>query len=107
MAVTFTPNRDAAQADVQSAGSIKALVGTLTFSGSYATGGDSLDLGALFKRSGLGKIFGVTGFRGYSAEYDPTAKKLKLYSAANTEHAAAAYNAALTGSAVPVVIFGV
>jgi hypothetical protein len=83
------------------------LVGTLTFSGSYATGGDPLDLGILFSKIGLGAVYLVEGaFRGYEPEYDPTNKKLLLYSSANTELAAAAYSGALAATPVPVVIVG-
>jgi hypothetical protein len=42
------------------------------------------------------------GFVVTSREYDPVAKKFLLYNAANTELAAAAYNAGLTASPVPV-----
>jgi len=91
----------------QSVGSLAAVVGTITFSGSYVSGGDTLDLQAVFLRSGMGRVFGIEGsFRGNVAEYDETNKKLKLYSAANTELTAAAYNAALTASPVPVIIWG-
>jgi hypothetical protein len=81
-----------------------ALV-TITFSGSYATGGDALDLGALF--APLNPTFSVIvvlgDVRGNDTEYDQVNKKLKLYSSANTELAAAAYNAALTAAPVTLV----
>lgn len=105
MAVVFTPAR--LPGDIQKAGSLLVLAGTLTFSGSYATGGDALDLNRVFKRIGLGMVLGiVTSVRGNEAEYDSTNAKLKLYASANTEVAAAAYNAALTASPVPVIIIG-
>lgn len=70
----------------------------LTFSGSYVTGGDAFDPTPFFPQ-GIGKIVCVdmNGIAGYGYEYDPVNKKLKLFSAANTELAAGAYNAALTG----------
>lgn len=106
MAVTFTPASDHAK-KVHVVGDMMLLIGTLTFSGSYSTGGDSLDLRAILAQTGLGTVDAVIGHaRGHGMEYDNTNKKLKLYASANTEHAAAAYNAALTGSAVPVVVIG-
>jgi hypothetical protein len=106
MAIVFTPAR--LPGDIQKGGgSLLYLVGTFTFSGSYATGGEALDLSKTFKRIGLGLVLGIpTPLRGHHAEYDSTNNKVKLYSSANTEHAAAAYNAALTGSPVPVIIIG-
>jgi uncharacterized membrane protein len=109
MGLVFATRSDA-QGDIESFGSMYALVGTLTFSGSYATGGDTFPTGkdpeTLFKKIGLGKVAFVLMTRGYQSEWDATAKKLKLYSAANTELTAAAYNAALTASPVPVIILG-
>jgi hypothetical protein len=106
MTMVFTPD-PGIPGLVHSFGDMYALVGTITFTGSYATGGDTLDLTALFKRTGDGKgIRVVTTLRGNEPEYDPVAKKLKLYGSANTEVAAAAYNAALTASPVPVVVIG-
>lgn len=103
MAVTFT--RGDQDRKNHAVGDLWLLEGTLTFSGSYATGGDSLDVQKLVKESGgFGQVLAVLGgIRGHQGEYDNTNKKLKLYASANTEHAAAAYNAALTGSVVPVV----
>jgi hypothetical protein len=105
MAIVFTPAR--LPADIQSGGSLLFLVGTFTFSGSYSTGGEATDLSRVFKRIGLGMVLGIPSpIRGHHAEYDATNNKIKLYSSANTEHAAAAYNAALTASPVPVFIVG-
>lgn len=105
MAVVFTPAK--LPADIHKGGSLLFLAGTLTFSGSYATGGDALDLGRIFKRIGLGMVLGIaTSIRGNEAEYDSVNAKLKLYASANTEVAAAAYNAALTASPVPVIVIG-
>jgi hypothetical protein len=105
MAVTFTPATDV-PGNVHSLGDLYALVGTFTFSGSYATGGDTLDLASIFKRTGDGRIVRVvSGVRGYDCEYNPTTKKILLYNA-GAELAAAAYPAGLTASPVPVQITG-
>jgi hypothetical protein len=106
MAITFTPAAGKQQ-DVESLGSLLCLVGTLTFSGSYATGGETLRLDKLFGKIGRGQVLGIlTDLRGHTPEYDPATNKVKLYSAASTELAAAAYNATLTASPVPVIIIG-
>ena len=103
MALLFTPNKSSAAADRHAIGDMWVLIGTLTFSGSYATGGDTVDLTRyLLGTSGAKFILPLSDLRGNGMEYDLVNKKLKLYSAANTEVAAAAYNAALTGSPVPV-----
>jgi hypothetical protein len=105
MAIVFTP--DAVPGQIQKMGSLFCLVGTFTFSGSYATGGDAtLNLETIFKRIGLGRVYFISPVRGNSAEWDSANDKLKLYASANTEVAAAAYNAALTASPVPVIIIG-
>ena len=84
------------------------LVGTLTFAGSYATGGDTFASGQNLedyaRRLGAGKVLAVlTPARGNTLEWDATAKKLKVFASANTEAAAAGYNAALTASPVPFI----
>ena len=89
---------------VHNVGDCWLITGTLTFSGSYATGGDALDLTNFIP---LGKGYKPTiiclgEFRGNDPEYDSVNQKLKLFSAANTEVAAAAYNAALTASPINV-----
>jgi hypothetical protein len=82
-----------------------------TFSGSYATGGDTLNFAAATNPSFLPDAYpsqvlpemvhvdGMPG--GNPAEFvkgtTNLIHKLKLFSAANTEVAAAAYNAAITG----------
>lgn len=94
--VTLATPGDAASP--QSVGSIMQLFATLTFSGSYATGGEAWDPLPLF--GGLASaVLAVTllGEPGYGFEYDKVNKKLKLFSSANTELAAGAYNAAVTG----------
>lgn len=79
----------------------------LTFSGSYSTGGDSIDFSTYAKEAGgrgSNAVVLNSGIRGYTAEYDNTNKKLKLFSSVNTELAAGAYNAALTGSVFEVAV---
>lgn len=112
MALVFTPtNQTPEGGNVFKAGGVLLLVGTITFSGSYATGGDTFTGGknpeALLKQIGAGRVLAVlTSARGNALEWDPVADKLKVYASANTEAAAAAYNAALTASPVSVVIIG-
>lgn len=95
---------------IQSLGSVLGLLGTITFSGSYATNGDVFTTGKTLedrlKRIGLGKVLYVCPVRGYGLEWDATAKKLKVYSSAGTELAAGAYPAALTATAPQVLILG-
>jgi hypothetical protein len=104
MTLVFTPDQSGDAANVVAlASGFYLLAGTLTFSGSYATGGDALDLGLKNPQVGRARMAVVVGqLRGNIAEYDPTNKKLKLYSSANTELTAAAYNAALTATPVPI-----
>lgn len=107
MTLVFTPYADHGK-DIHVIGDLGILVGTFTFSGSYVTGGDSLDLTTYFSRAGgNGYVLAILpDARGNTAEYDNTNKKVKFYSAANTEVAAAAYNAALTATPVPIAILG-
>jgi hypothetical protein len=72
---------------------------TLAFSGSYSTGGEAWDPLAGMGGPAPQTVFMVIvgGGAGYDFEYDTVNKKLKLFSSANTELAAGAYNAALTG----------
>lgn len=82
---------------VQAMGSLWSAFFGLVFSGSYTTGGEAWDPTPQFPE-GIGNILvvDVSGSAGYGFEYDKVNKKLKLFSAANTELAAGAYNAALT-----------
>ena len=115
MPMTFTPAADHGKSR-RSIGDIQLIVGTITFSGSYATGGEvptvanppgGTGIKGVFGRLGVGEVLAVLGdARGNSFEYDNTNDKMKMFSAANTELAAAAYNAALTASPVPVAIIG-
>jgi len=109
MGLIFTSDT-ALPGSVHSLGDVFTLVGTLTFSGSYAAGGDTFPSGGdpetLLKRVGRGRVLYVDLSRGLGAEWDAVNKKLKFYSSGATELAAAAYAAALTASPVPVLIIG-
>ena len=77
----------------------------LTASGSYPTGGDTIDLSGLIPvgNTKLPDSVAFEGTAGYGADYVPGASiaagKVKFYSAAGTEHTAATYNAAISGAA--------
>lgn len=115
MAILFTPAVDH-QKTQHVIGDLQVLVGTLTFSGSYAVGGEvpsvasppgGTGLKQLFRQFGVGEVIQiVASVRGNDAEYDNANDKVKIYTAANTEHTAVAYNAALTGSPVPCTVYG-
>lgn len=97
----------------------KSVLYSVVLSGSYSTGGDTLNLngatsaklpGELWSANpAYGKI--IQGFAGYDAEIvkgtNATNWKLKLFTSANTETTAAAYNAALTGDTnLMIEVFG-
>lgn len=76
----------------------------VTITGSYATGGDTLNLAALIPAR-LAKFplsVRFEGTKGYDADYVPgadlTLGKVRFWSAAGTELAVGAYPAALTGA---------
>lgn len=82
------------------------LVGTLTFSGSYATGGDTFTAGKTLedfaKRIGAGKVLAaLADIRGATPEWDATNKKLKLYIGTPAELGAGAYAAVFTATPAP------
>lgn len=109
MPLVFTPDPSFPGVE-QSIGAMKALVGTLTVSGSYATGGDQFaagkDLVSVLKRSGMGRVVYVDVSRGLSAEWITATLKLILYTSGNTEMAAGAYAAGYTASPLPVMVIG-
>lgn len=71
------------------------LLGTLTFSGSYATGGE-VPSGLVPPGTTKAPFFGnVIGKGVYDYKYDLATGKIKVFTA-GAEHAAAAYNAAVT-----------
>lgn len=115
MAVTFTPASVASGVTTHDVSDMQVLVGSIAFSGNYATGGDSLDFTALLNQNGVGvtDYVGANPVAGYILQYDYTNKKLKVYDtgassgAALAELAAGAYPGALTGATgVGVLVFG-
>src|SRR4051812_20126695 len=108
MTVSFTPDpRGSGASPIALAGGVWMLFGTLTFSGSYATNGDALDLSKFVQAMGtVRQVIPIASAKGVTFTYDSTNKKLLVWTApvanAPTEHTAAAYNAALTGAPQPV-----
>lgn len=107
MALTFAQSTSGdAATSVALASGWYLIVGTLTFSGSYSTGGETLDLSKYIGGGGtMRHVIALADVRGYAAEYDRTNKKLKLWvpnptGPAVAEHGAAAYDTDLTGSAM-------
>lgn len=110
MSLVFTPTTLLPEGQgLASGGGYFELFGTLTASGSYATGGDTFATGKnpedLLKRVGAGRVLWVDVGGGWAARWDATAKKLLLYVSGGTEVSAAAYAAGLTAG-VPCVIRG-
>lgn len=112
MALAFTPDQSGdSSICVALAGGWWFIGGALALTGSYSTGGEVLNLTKLVTAAG-GKLRRVivlgSSARGISLEYDKTAGKLKVFtpgdaaSAAVVEHAAAAYDADVTASAIDV-----
>lgn len=111
MGVVFAPDvAGQAGQPIALAGGWWMLTGTLTFSGSYATGGDALDLTKYSPGGGtIRRVIPVGHIRGLTPEYDLTNKKLKIWNPgaapAVAEHTAAAYDSDVTASAIPVLFF--
>lgn len=97
MAVTFAPLPTTPTSGPHSIGDLWAFFGTLTFSGSYATGGDTLTLPAFSPGIGNIVLVMVDDSAGYSITYQTGSGRVQVYSAAGTELAAGAYPAAITG----------
>jgi hypothetical protein len=80
--------------------------GRMTFSGSYVSGGETLNLQKLMAGPGgtIRRVIAMGNYRGLLPEFDKTNGKLKLFIATApttlAEHTAAAYNALLTASDV-------
>lgn len=84
----------------------RVVKGNLTFSASYATGGDSLDLAVQVGLKEVQSMLVADNTTGLSFDLDatsPTAPKVKAYSAAATEVANATDQATVV---VPVWLFG-
>lgn len=113
MPLTFTPSptvQGGTQGEaVAHAGGWWFVPGTLTFSGSYTGGGDALTKANLAKRIPVAgtvrEVLPVGTARGNTVEYDLANDKLKVYTAANTEHTAVGYNGALTATPVPIAFW--
>lgn len=103
MAVAATPILLPGSAEPVSAqGDMWLALFTLTFSGSYATGGDTLNFLTIWPGGATPSkiiVVDIVGGAGNQFEYDLVNAKVKGFSAANTELTAAAYNAAITGDA--------
>lgn len=110
MAVTFTPDQSGDSAlNVALASGCYLLVGTLTFSGTYPTGGETLNLAKYIASGGsIRKIVCLNaGLRGANAEYIRSTGKLMLWfgtavTPTQAEHAAAAYDSDMTASPIDV-----
>lgn len=107
MAILFTPDQSGDSALAVALASGWWLVGgTLTFSGSYAAGGDTINLGKLLASGGsLRRVIPLNDVRGLSVEYIKSTQKLMIFQVvagqvAQTEHTAAAYAAFLTASPI-------
>jgi hypothetical protein len=91
------------------------LFGTITFSGSYATGGDALDMTKFVPAMGTVRaLIAQLAKIPAALEYDIVNKKMKVNwinaagaseAAGAVEHAAAAYEAIFTAAPVPVIMF--
>lgn len=111
MAFTRDLTGQAAQPVALSAG-YWILGGSLVLTGSYAAGGDVLDLTPYFPAGKtIRSLVTLADIRGFSGEYDILNKKLKLLGlnpaaasldVAALEHPAAAYNSVMTTGAIPV-----
>ena len=77
-------------------GRVTRVIGTLTFTGNYVSGGDALPASAFGAGTTKKPIaFDVNGKAGYKYEYDNEAGKLKIFTAGQTELSAAAYPAGI------------
>lgn len=97
------------------AGKFAIMTGTIVFSGSYATGGDTLSLtGLQIPGTVAPRAVFVTGQAGYMYQYTGTTRsngKVKVYVATTSganiplaEHTAAAYAAGVTGDTVTILV---
>jgi len=83
-------------------------LGTLAFSGSYTTGGDTLDLSQqpLVPSTQVPIQATIQGQSGYNYVFIPgsalNTNKVKIYSSGQTELAAGAYPAAITSDSVAI-----
>lgn len=108
MAATFTVDQSGDSAlNVALASGWHLVGGSIAFSGSYSTGGESVDLTKAFGSGGsLRRVIPLGNIRGMMPQYDKTNKKLLLFvstaPATVAEHTAAAYDSDITASAIDV-----
>src|SRR6266852_3794634 len=101
-----------AVSDIDNSGKSLYLTVILTFSGSYATGGDTVDFTTVIGKTYLGRVFVAAksplygyaaGTSGHSYGLIPGTTmangKIKISTASGTELGAGAYPAAITGDA--------
>jgi hypothetical protein len=110
MAITITllPN-----AEDGSGRNIFCAIGTLTFSGSYTTGGDTLDFTTVADRLPSTQVLQVlaesqNGNSGYYVPVQGSALntwKLKAFTGGGTELSSGAYPSSVTGDIVQITIF--
>jgi pyruvoyl-dependent arginine decarboxylase (PvlArgDC) len=102
--ITYDGTSGGISAEVTCVGEkLRFITGKFTFSNSYATGGESLDLGTMLNGAQL-KGIKFDDKAGYAFEYDYTNKKVKAFTLAHThtENTAAAYTQnATTASTTP------
>ena len=83
------------------------VVGQITFSGNYVTGGDAITLTGLYpgQRAAV-RILAINNISGYTYRYDHTNSRIRVYQAPASgsnplaEIGAAAYPAGVTGDTV-------
>lgn len=85
------------------------ITGTITFSSTYAAGGDAFDPSSILVGVGVGIIDKVMleSIVQYLLTYDYVAKKIKIWDGnADTELANGAYPGAITGLVTRVLVIG-
>lgn len=114
MAVTFTPILPANADPTPIFGDRQIILGSLTFSGNYTTGGDALSFVAQLTQSGVGiaDYVGINPIAGYVFAYNYANGTLQVYDtgassgAALAELAAGAYPGAITAVNPRFVVIG-
>jgi hypothetical protein len=111
MPATVTPNNVDRQLEAMGDG--YAFKGNIALSGSYSTGGDTLDFGPIFQTIGVGTIdyVDIEDKAGFAVDYDYTNKKVVVRQDAaagnpSAELPAAAYPAALTTGTLRCLVRG-
>jgi hypothetical protein len=94
--------------NIDATGVLVWALGTLAFSGSYTTGGDTLDLSQqpLVPSTQVPIQATIQGQSGYNYVFIPgsalNTNKVKIYSSGQTELASGAYPAAITSDSVAI-----